>query len=151
MAKENDYADCDKFDIATLRTELATSTKKVDEFTAKNTELTTKLADAEKKAKEATDELNKYVEAEKKALADSIVKRTDFKAEDLKDKSVVDLRNIHSALDHFKVDGTVKPVRGSGSDGTKLDIDIRQSHDVIVPVGKPKRNADGSIEWVVPT
>jgi polyhydroxyalkanoate synthesis regulator phasin len=149
MAKENDCADCDKFDIATLKTELAASTKKVDELTTQGKDMQTKLDEATKVAKAATDSLNRYRDAEKKALVDSIVKRTDFKAEDLKDKSVEDLRNVHQALDHFKVDGTVKPVRGAGAD-SKVEVDLRKANDVILAIGRPERQADGSMKWVVP-
>jgi predicted RNase H-like nuclease (RuvC/YqgF family) len=149
MAKENDCAECDKVDIATLKTELAEQKKKNDEFTTQNKDLQAKLDEATKVAKAATDSLNQYRDAEKKALADSIIKRTDFKAEDLKDKSVEDLRNIHSALDHAKVDGTVKPVRGTGADN-KVEVDLRKPNDAILSIGRPERQADGSIKWVVP-
>ena len=59
-------------------------------------------AESEKKAKEATDALNQYREAEKKALIDSITQRSQFTADELKDKTVEELRLTHMAIDKAK-------------------------------------------------
>jgi hypothetical protein len=40
-------------------------------------------------------------------------------------------------------------VRGTGADN-KVEVDLRKSNDVILSVGRPERQADGSIKWVVP-
>ena len=141
--------DCDDLNVATLKNELAAATKKIDDLTTQNKELTGKVTDAEKKAKDANDELTKYKEAEKKGLAESILKRSDFKAEDLKDKSVEDLRTIHAAIDHVKIEGTVKNVRGAG-DKLPLNMTADGKIDPTKSVmGNPVRQADGSIKWVV--
>lgn len=150
MAKENDCENCDKFDIAALRNEIADAKTKFDALTVENTELKGKLTTAEKAAKDATDSLNQYRDAERKALLDSIVKKTDFKAEDLKEKTVEDLRNIHAAIDHVKPpEGTVKNARGAGEPLPKnmtADGKIDPTKSVM---GQPVRQADGSIKWVV--
>jgi predicted RNase H-like nuclease (RuvC/YqgF family) len=150
MAKENDCENCDKFDIAALRNEIADTKKKLDEFTAKNTELQGKLTAAEKTGKEATDSLNQYREAEKKALLDSIAKRTDFKVDDIKDKSVEELRTINATVDHIKPpEGTVKNTRGAGEPLPKNRAADGRIDPTKSIMGNPKRNADGSFTWVV--
>jgi hypothetical protein len=152
MAKENDCANsnCDhEFDIATLMTELAEHKKKTDELTTQNKAATDKLAESDKKLKEATDTLDVYVKAEKKHLVEDIAKRSDLKADELDKKDIGELRIIQTAIDHVKVDGTVKPVRGAAGTSTKLDADPRGQNLFQIPIGRPKRNADGSVEWVV--
>lgn len=151
LGKETDCKDCDELNLTALKNELDDARKKLDDVTAQNTELTAKLEASEKKAKEAGDALNQYREAEKKALLDSITQRSEFKADELKDKSVEDLRTIHLAIDKVKPAGTVKNVRGAG-DGASTAPNILADGRVDATksvMGKPKRNADGSITWEV--
>lgn len=148
MSKEKDCNDCDELNLATLQNENADLKKKLDEATGQVKTLTDKVADLEKKTKEATDALNQYREAEKKALIDSIAQRSEFKADELKDKSVEELRVIHLAIDKVKPPaGTVKNVRGAGDGASSAPnvladgrIDTRKS-----VMGNPKRNADGTL------
>jgi hypothetical protein len=135
-----------------MQNENADLKKKLDEATTFGKDLTTKLADSDKKVKEATDALNLYKEAEKKALADSIIKRSEFKADELKDKTVEELRTIHVTIDKVKPpEGTVKNVRGAGDGApTALNVNAAGQIDTTKSImGNPKRKADGSFEWVV--
>jgi len=150
MPKENDCENCDKFDVIALKNEIADQKKKVDDLTAKNTDLQGKLTTAEKAGKEATDSLNQYREAEKKALLDSIVKRTDFKLDDIKGKSVEELRTIHSTVDHIKPpEGTVKNTRPAGDNLPKNVMADGRIDPTKSIMGQPQRQADGSIKWIV--
>lgn len=152
MAKENDNTTCDhEFDIITLKTELAEQKKKVDEFTNQNADLAAKLDESNKKLKEATDTLTTYINAEKKHLVEDIAKRSDLKAEELDKKEIGELRIIQTAIDHVKVEGTVKSVRSAGTDKThEIPASaLTGSVTARMSVGRPKKNADGSIEWVV--
>jgi phage shock protein A len=148
MSKECN--DCDELNLATLQNENADLKKKLDEATGQVKTLTDKAAELEKRIKEATDALNAYKEAEKKALIDSIVQRSEFKADELKDKPVEELRVIHLAIDKVKPPaGTVKNVRGAG-DGAARNLTADGRIDTTKSVmGEPKRNADGSVTWVV--
>jgi hypothetical protein len=150
LGNEKDCKECDELDLATLKNELTDTRKKVDDLTAQNKELTGKLEASEKKAKEAGDTLNQYREAEKKALLESIVKRSDFKPEDLKDKSVEELRTIHTTIDHVKPPdlGTVKNVRGAGDGASSLPANFTADGKIDITkslVGAPKKGADGRV------
>ena len=147
---DKECKDCDELDLATLQNENADLKKKLDEATGQVKTLTDKVTDLEKKVKEATDALDQYREAEKKALIDSIAQRSEFKAEELKDKPVEELRVIHLAIDKVKPPaGTVKNVRGAG-DGAARNVTADGRIDTTKSVmGRPKRNADGSVTWVV--
>jgi len=149
---DKECKDCDELDLATLQNENADLKKKLDEATGQVKTLTDKVTDLEKKVKDATDALNQYREAEKKALIDSIAQRSEFKADELKDKPVEELRVIHLAIDKVKPPaGSVKNVRGAGdgaSTGPNVLSDGRIDTTKSV-MGRPKRNADGSIIWEV--
>jgi len=147
MGKETD---CDDVDKAALRHDLAEATKKLTDAETLVTKLTTDKTDAEKKAKDATDELDKYKAAEKTALIDSITKRSDFKTDDLKAKTIEDLRTMRQAIDHVKIEGTVKSVRKAG-DVERVNITADGKIDPSKSLmGNPVRQADGSFKWVVP-
>lgn len=151
LTKDKDCTGCDELDIATLQnanTELKT---KVDGLDVQVKDLTAKLTDSDKKVKEATDALNLYREAEKKALVDSITQRSQFKADELKDKSVEDLRVIHLAIDKAKPpEGTVKSVRGADGASPAPNITTDGRIDTTKSLmGLPVRQADGSFKWVV--
>jgi hypothetical protein len=145
-------SDCDDLDAAALKASLDEANTKIQKLEADLNTATAGKTEAEKKAKDATDELTKYQEAEKTALVDSISKRSDFKAEDLAKKTVDELRTIHLAIDHVKVEGTVKNVRGAG-DSTPIkapNITADGKIDTRVSVmGQPVKQADGTIKWVV--
>jgi hypothetical protein len=143
--------DCDELNLVTLQNDNADLKKKVDEAAVQVKDLTGKLADSEKKAKDATDALNLYKEAEKKALMDSITQRSQFKADELKDKSVEELRTIHVTIDKVKPpEGTVKNVRGADGASPAPNITADGRIDTTKSImGNPVRQADGSIKWVV--
>jgi hypothetical protein len=144
--------DCDELNLATLQNANADLKTKVDALDVQVKDLTAKLADSDKKVKEATDALNLYKEAEKKALVDSITQRSQFKVDELKDKTVEDLRVIHLAIDKAKPpEGTVKSVRGAdGTASTRPNITADGKLDVgISLMGIPVRQADGSVKWEV--
>jgi uncharacterized coiled-coil protein SlyX len=131
--------------IAELKTQLATANDQVKTLTEKATESTDLM-------KRATDALNEYAAAEKKALIDSIILRSDFKADELKDMAVVELRTINVAIDKAKPRpaGTVKNVRGAG-DGTPTRLNITADGRVDPTksiMGSPVRQADGSVKWI---
>lgn len=142
---------CDELDLATLQNANADLKAKVDELTGQVKDLTTKLADSETKVKEAGDALGAYKEAEKKGLIDSITQRSQFKADDLKDRSVEDLRVIHLAIDKAKPpEGTVKNVRGADGAPTRPNMTADGRIDPTKSImGVPKRNADGSVTWEI--
>ena len=150
MAK--DCKDCDDLDIATLQNVNADLKAKVDVQDIQIKDLTGKLADSEKKVKEAGDALGIYKAAEGKALIESITQHSQFKADELKDKTVEDLRVIHLAIDKANPpEGTVKSVRGAdGSKSTRANITADGKLDPRISImGIPVRQADGSIKWEV--
>lgn len=151
MAKDcND--NCDELDIAALQNANADLKTQVDKLNGQVTDLTAKLVDSEKKVKEATDALGTYKTAESKALVDSITKHSQLKADELKDRSVEDLRTIHMAIDKANPpEGTVKNVRGAdGSVSTRANVTADGKLDPRISLmGVPVRQADGSIKWEV--
>jgi formate-dependent nitrite reductase cytochrome c552 subunit len=150
MAK--DCKDCDELDIATLQNANADLKTKVDALDGQVKDLTAKLADSDKKVKEATDALGTYKAAEGKALIESITQHSQLKADELKDRSVEDLRIIHMAIDKAKpAEGTVKNVRGAdGSKSTRANVTADGKLDSGISImGIPVRQADGSIKWEV--
>ena len=107
---------CDKTDRGVLKNENADLKKKVDEATARIKVLRDKISAGENTANETIDALKQYHESEKTALIDSIARRSDFKAYELKDKPVEELRIIHLAIDKANPpDGTVKHGRRRAS------------------------------------
>lgn len=148
---KDECKDCEDLNIATLQNDNADLKKKVDELTKLNTDLTTQVADRDKKVKDASDALNLYREAEKKGLVGSITQRTEFKADELKDRTVDELRVIHLAIDKVKPPpGTVKNVRGA--DGVSAAPNILSDGRLDLTksmMGHPVRQADGSYKWVV--
>jgi cell division septum initiation protein DivIVA len=142
---------CDELDFAAMQNDNADLRKKVDAFDAQIKDLTAKAADSEKKAKDANDILDKYIAAEKSSLVDSISKRSEFKADELAGKTVEELRVISVALDKAKPpEGTVKNVRGADGAPARSNVMADGRIDATKSLmGSPKRNADGSIEWIV--
>jgi hypothetical protein len=151
MSKDNPETICDELDLAALKVELAEARKKADESTQKATEFERKLADAEGKLKTTTDTLNVYLEAEKQGLVKAIADKTDLQPEELSKRSVDELRIINSTIDHVKVEGTVKSVRGADGNSTPTIPSLRDGPvTAIMKLGTPKRTADGSITWEAP-
>ncbi len=149
--KNEDCSSCDQFEALALKNEMDTLKKERDTLTGQNKELSTKVADSDKKLKEATDALNGYKEAEKKALVDSIVAKTEFKADDLGKKPVEELRVIYDAIEKVKKagsDATVKNVRSAGDNAppTRLNVSTDGRIDPTKSLmGHPKKGADGLI------
>lgn len=157
---DQDCARCSALDVATLETELTQAKKDADAAKAQIVDLTTKLADAEKKvteseakAKDATTALDAYRDAESKALIETITARSDFKADEVKGKTVEELRTIRLAIDKAKppVAGTVKSVRHAGDSAMAGRPNVMQDGRIdprISIMGNPVRQDDGSYKWV---
>lgn len=149
MSKEQNYG-CDEFDIAALQNEIATLRKENEDLTKERDGFKVKFETSEKTVKETGDALTAYKNAERKALIDSIAEKSEFKADELKDTPVEELRLIHSAIDKAKPappQGTVKNVRGAG-DGAPTRPDVAPDGRIDATkslLGNPKRNADGSL------
>jgi len=144
--KEN--CDCQDLDLAAIKTELADYKSKVDAVTRERDELRAKLEAAEKAGKDAVAMLDEYRAAEKKALVESIMKHSEFKADELNEKSVEELRLIHTAIDRVKPQGTVKNVRGTDGETRIGNVPISADgriDNTKSPVGYPKRGTDGRI------
>jgi cell division septum initiation protein DivIVA len=142
---------CDELDIATLQNANADLKTKVDALDVQVKDLTAKNVESEKKVKEATDALDKYKEAEGKALIESITQHSQLKADELKDRSVEELRIIHMAIDKANPpEGTVKNVRGADGASAASNVMADGRIDLTKSImGNPVRQADGSIKWVV--
>jgi hypothetical protein len=144
--------DCDELDFAAMQNANADLKTQVDVLNGQVKDLTAKLADSEKKVKDGTDALNAYKTAEGKALIESITQHSQLKADELKDRSVEDLRIIHMAIDKAKPpEGTVKNVRGAdGSKSTRINVTADGKLDPNISLmGVPVRQADGSFKWEV--
>ena len=101
--------------------------------------------------KRATDALNEYMAAEKKALLESIIAKSEFKADELKDRNVADLRIVSLAIDKAKPapTGTVKNVRGADGAPTRPNMTADGRIDPTISImGHPEHQADGSVKWV---
>jgi hypothetical protein len=136
----------------TLEHEVVDLKKQLDAANANVKVLTDKATESVELMKKATDALNEYMAAEKKALLESIIAKSEFKADELKDRNVADLRIVSLAIDKAKPapTGTVKNVRGAGdSASTRLNVMADGRIDPTISImGHPERQADGSVKWV---
>jgi hypothetical protein len=140
---------CDSLDIITLQNDNADLKKQLDAANANVKILTDKVTESTELMKKATVALDEYIAAEKKALLASIPSKSEFKADELKDKPLEELRTISLAIDKVPT-GTVKNVRGTGAGlPTRPNITADGKVDPSKSLmGHPKLESDGSIKWV---
>jgi hypothetical protein len=144
---------CTELDIATLENQITELKKERDDANAQVKILTDKVTESTELMKKATDALNEYMAAEKKALLESITAKSEFKVDELKDRTVADLRIVSLAIDKAKPasTGTVKNVRGAGDAGNPTRLNVMADgriNPTISIMGHPERQADGSVKWV---